>query len=444
MESTGARSPHYVVDASSLDRLLVHVTLPSTLVGSLRVAEGAEPFVADARVRTAQGVWRLERDGQSFVTAHCADGCEVSYAFALSEAARKLGDAESAEAFPSAVIAPSSTWLLGVAEHAGYSLEVHSPAPNGFLSAFPPVDPARPDANVFSSASTVFAPFAAFGAWRTRVLHVSEAQITIGITGTPYATSDDELARWVEQTLTPMADYYGGLPKLYPLILVVPGDRGIHGVTLGNGGSSVLLRVGREVTSAMALDAWVPTHELVHVLFPSVAPRLPWIEEGLATYVEPIIRARAGRVSVERFWIDLLEGLPQGLPQKGDRGLDHTPTWGRTYWGGALYWLLTDVRIRERTQNRRSVREALVAILNAGGDVSADWSLDRILGAADAACEGSEFRDVYRQMGQAAGAPDLKELFADLGVSLRGRRVWFDEKARLAKVRAGITAQPAN
>ncbi len=437
---TDADSPHYAVDAASLDRLLVRATLPSKLVGPLRVTDGAERFVSDARVRTSEGEWPLERDGQSFVTAHCADGCELSYAFGLSEAGRILGDAELAESFPSAVLAPSSTWLLGSPAYAGYSLEVRPRAPEVFLTAFPPRDPARAAGTVVSTSATIFAPFAAFGAWRTRVLAVSEARVTVGITGGPYAISDDELTHWVEQTLTPMAEYYRGLPRLYPLILVVPGNRGIHGVTLGNGGSSVLLRVGREVTSAVALDGWVPTHELVHVLFPSVAPRLPWVEEGLATYVEPIIRARAGRVTVRGFWTDLLEGLPQGLPQKGDRGLDHTPTWGRTYWGGALYWLLTDVRIRERTQNHRSVQDALVAILHAGGDVSVDWSLERILGVADAACGGREFRDTYAEMGPSPGSPNLQQLLAELGVSFKNRSVVFDEAARLASVRAGITA----
>jgi hypothetical protein len=239
-----------------------------------------------------------------------------------------------------------------------------------------------------------------------------------------------------------MGDYYGGLPAITPLILVVPGDRHIHGVTLGNGGSSVLLRVGADVTTAEALGEWVPTHELVHVLFPSVAPRLPWIEEGLATYVEPIVRLRAGRISVERFWGELIGGLPQGLPQSGDQGLDHTRTWGRTYWGGALYWLLTDVRIRERTHNQRSVQDALQAILRAGGNVSEDWSLERILSIADAAVQGREFHETYGQMADAPWAPDLKQLSADLGVSVKGRRVAFDDSARLAAVRQAITRKP--
>src|SRR4051812_43432467 len=144
--------PHYAIDATSLERLLVRVTFPRRPTGPLRVAGGAESFVSDAQVRTPAGVWPLERDEQAFTTTHCAEGCEVSYSFALVEAAQKLRDAELAERFSSAVVAPSSSWLLGAPEQVGYSLEVRAPAPNVFLTAFPPLDPARPDDTFASPA----------------------------------------------------------------------------------------------------------------------------------------------------------------------------------------------------------------------------------------------------------------------------------------------------
>ena len=56
--------------------------------------------------------------------------------------------------------------------------------------------------------------------------------------------------------------------------------------------------------------------------------------KGLATYVESIARAQAGELGVEQVWAGFVKGMPNGLPQSGDRGLDHTHTWGRTYWGG--------------------------------------------------------------------------------------------------------------
>jgi hypothetical protein len=53
-----------------------------------------------------------------------------------------------------------------------------------------------------------------------------------------------------------------------------------------------------------------------------------WMEEGMATYIEPIARAEIGRMSPERVWGDFVRHMPQGLPQAGDQGLDHTSTWG--------------------------------------------------------------------------------------------------------------------
>ena len=42
--------------------------------------------------------------------------------------------------------------------------------------------------------------------------------------------------------------------------------------------------------------------------------------------------------------------MPKGLPQAGDQGLDNTGTWGREYWGGAMFCLLADIEIRKATK----------------------------------------------------------------------------------------------
>jgi hypothetical protein len=104
------------------------------------------------------------------------------------------------------------------------------------------------------------------------------------------------------------------------------------------------------------------THELVHLAFPDVAEDHHWIEEGIATYVEPIARVQIGDLTPERIWTDMLRDMPKGEPQPFDQGLDHTHTWGRTYWGGALFCLLADVRIRQETNNRTGLQDALRGI----------------------------------------------------------------------------------
>jgi hypothetical protein len=129
------------------------------------------------------------------------------------------------------------------------------------------------------------------------------------------------------------------------LIVPVEGQRGVlNGRTMGYGAASTKVFVGQLATEEDLKRDWVMTHEMVHLAFPSVAEQHHWIEEGLATYVEPIARVEAGDLEPQSIWHDLVEGLPKGLPQAGDNGLDYTHTWGRTYWGGALFCTLADTR----------------------------------------------------------------------------------------------------
>jgi hypothetical protein len=240
-----------------------------------------------------------------------------------------------------------------------------------------------------------------------------------------------------------VARYYGRFPVRRVLLLVLPGRGGGlgYGKTLGNGGASILLPIG-ETTSARELERdWMLVHEMIHLAFPSVPRKHLWLEEGIATYVEPFARARAGRLSEEAAWSGLVRGLPNGLPQQGDRGLDNTPTWGRTYWGGALFCLLADLDIRDRTGGRFSLDDALRAILDRGGDISVRWELARALEEGDRAIGTPVLSELYARMGSRPYDVDLPALFKKLGVKASGKTVAFDDGAPWSKLRRSITAR---
>src|SRR5882762_6572460 len=168
------------------------------------------------------------------------------------------------------------------------------------------------------------------------------------------------------------------------MALAAPGNQ-IHGRARAIGGGSSLFFLGTDLDAAQARRSWELVHELVHLGFPSLPRRHHWAEERLATYVEPIVRARAGELSAEKVWGNLVRGLPQGLPGRGDEGLDRTLTWGRTYWGGALFWLLADVEIRERPGNRLGLEDALRPLVAQGGSIAERWPLQRALEVGDRA-----------------------------------------------------------
>jgi len=196
--------------------------------------------------------------------------------------------------------------------------------------------------------------------------------------------------------------------------------------------------VGQHAALADLYNDWEFTHEMVHFSFPSVADHHHWIEEGIATYVEPIARASIGILTAEQVWGEMLGRMPQGLPEAGDRGLDRTHTWGRTYWGGALFCLQADVEIRKRTGDAKGLQDALRAINRAGGTIEADWPLARAFEIGDKAADGRTLIELYGQMASKPAAVDLPHLWEQLGVRPNGQGIALDDQAPWAAIRSGI------
>jgi predicted metalloprotease with PDZ domain len=101
--------------------------------------------------------------------------------------------------------------------------------------------------------------------------------------------------------------------------------------------------------------------------------------------------------------------------------------------------LLADLEIRERTQNRRSLDDALRAVLLGGGDVSVRWDLARALEMGDRATGIDVLTDLHRRMGNAPYPVDLTALWKRLGVKLVGDQLVFDDAAPLAGLRRSMT-----
>ena len=146
---------------------------------------------------------------------------------------------------------------------------------------------------------------------------------------------------------------------------------------------------------------------------------------------------------VAEVWKWTLDEMPAGQPKAGDGGLNETRDHHRSYWGGAAFWLMADVLIRERTRNRFGVQAALRAINRESCGYTADWTPEQLVKAGDAATGGTELADLYAEKGVAGSPVDINALLVRLGAGLRGGEVVFDDKAPLAAIRRAITQVPA-
>jgi hypothetical protein len=256
---------------------------------------------------------------------------------------------------------------------------------------------------------------------------------------------DAPVIAWIKRSAGIVAAYYGRFPTPTLHIQVVPesGDGVRGGQSFGSRGGFIRLRVGRDVTDVQLRDDWVLVHEMTHLALPDVGEDHAWLSEGLATYVEGIARVQAGNRTQLDVWTEELRSMPRGLPQPGDRGLDHTHTWGRTYWGGAMFCLLADVEIRRRTDNRFGLQDAVRAVTRTSGGLVSDWPIERVLKTGDAAVGTTTLEDLYAQMKDAPVTPDLMALWRRLGVEPDGASVRLRDDAPLAEIRRAIMQAPA-
>jgi hypothetical protein len=285
-------------------------------------------------------------------------------------------------------------------------------------------------------------PYAAFDRLPFEAVQIGDALIRVAFGPGTFDLPRLRIIEFVRQSARSVAVYFGRFPAHTARLLVLnttgPGRPVRSGTAFGHGGAAIKLTLSANVSAAELDRDWILVHEMSHLALPSLPRRQHWFEEGMASYVEPLARAQAGLLGPERVWGDMLAGLPQGLPRPGDQGLDHTPTWGRTYWGGALFCLLADIEIRETTDGQRGLQHALRAVL-AHGNIERESAIGPLLEIGDSATGTGVLASLYARMRDRPHPVDLDRLWARLGVRAAPAGVEFDASAPLAALRAALT-----
>lgn len=287
-------------------------------------------------------------------------------------------------------------------------------------------------------------PYSAFDALPTIELPVPGGVLRVGFAGSDLALPTQDVLDWVARSARAVSIYFGRFPVREARVLIVPVDgRGVRGgQAFDYRGAAIRVPLGRD-TDQHALDRdWVMVHEMIHLALPNLDDRHNWLSEGMATYVESIARVQAGDLTEETIWRGFVRDMRQGLPAAGDKGLDHTPTWGRTYWGGALFCMLADIEIRKRSGNRYGLQDSFRAILAEGGTHEEYWPIERVIAAADSAVGSSVLAELYALHRAQPIHTDLTGLWKELGIRADGETITFDRGASLAHIRERIARRP--
>src|SRR5260370_17386579 len=101
-----------------------------------------------------------------------------------------------------------------------------------------------------------------------------------------------------------------------------------------------------------------------------------------------------------------------------------------------MFCLVAEVQIRERTQNRKGLQDALRAILNHGGDITQDWEIEKALAIGDQATGTDVLQKLYEKMRGHPSPVYLTQLWQKLPLSIHPHPpVHFNDKPPDATIR---------
>jgi hypothetical protein len=259
---------------------------------------------------------------------------------------------------------------------------------------------------------------------------------------------DQAATSWVKDAATCVAGLYGRFP-VDATVFVVPvqgADEVVFGRVMSLSGASVALLFGSQTKAATEHDDWVVVHELSHLGTASFMGEGHWLEEGLATYYEPVLRERAGWMTERQLWGHFVREMPRGLPRPGEPpNIEERDDIDSTYWGGALFAFLADLRIRTGTHGTRSLDDVMRAALARLGDSTHEARLADFLRTGDEATGTDALGSVDAGFAVRGQPPDLDATWHSLGVEPQadGSVVLHDD-APLAAIRRAIARGAAH
>jgi hypothetical protein len=454
--TVAAPSWSFLVDAPAAGSHVLRIEGTFRNVGTprLMIDDDAARFVTGLEVNDGTGWVAPRRIGGAWQVAACVRGCAVRYAIDLDALAASCDDAVDCAARAGEVtISPALVWLLHPQPkgNAPVTLKVRGADPSRFATGLRRA-PGPPGALTYAFRSPELdeGSFTAFGPLHRQRVDAAGARIDVArLGGAGARMSDAEVGAWIGDAARCVARLYGRFPVDDATVFVVPvagGSEVVFGKVLALAGASVALLVGDAMTANAAREDWVLVHELFHLGFPSFRGEGRWLGEGLATYYEPILRARSGWIDDAKVWGDFARQMPRGLPRPGaSAGLVKRDDIDAIYWGGALFALMSDVSIRERTGGQRSLDDVIRAALAHGGDATRVWTVADVVDVGAEATGTDVLRAMYASHAARGEPIDLDGLLAQLGVERQpggdDAPVILRDDAPLSAVRRAITAR---
>ncbi|GMV43789.1 MAG: hypothetical protein AMXMBFR64_55050 [Myxococcales bacterium] len=291
----------------------------------------------------------------------------------------------------------------------------------------------------------------ALGALEQHVVKVTGGELDVAILDGRRRATDQGVRRWLLEAAHASTLVYGTLPADRVQVLVEPvvdtsGWPVPFAEVLRGGGVGLHLRVAATATDEqLAGDDHMALHSLAHLLLPRLGPDAAWLEEGIATYYQVVLRARAGARPPEDAIARLDHGFRHARVQEA--GISAVATRGKAgaepvgdaawhRWAGTAFALAADVRLRSMNTGD-SLDGALASLRTCCmGDVT--YTARQLVTLLDEATHTTVFSTLYEDAANTHGVPSLDRLYEILGMGVQDGRVATTNLAPYAYVRLSI------
>ena len=279
------------------------------------------------------------------------------------------------------------------------------------------------------------------GVLRVSVLYGADAEQTAKLHG------------WLSRVTKAILSAYGRLPlpDVQLLVLPMPSHRRavMFGQSIRGEGNALELLVDPSRPVSEFDDDWVAVHELSHLMHPYLGDRGSWLAEGLATYYQNVLRARAGLLTPLQAWDRLKEGFEDQRDsystslQNSARDMHVTHDFRRIYWSGAAFWMTVDTDLRRESRGALTLDLALSRFRDCCLPAYKGWSPDDFVAKLDALLGTNTVSARYREFADMRRFPDWKKVYAALGIHDAGGHLQLDPDVPDATLRDAIMAPRA-
>ena len=374
------------------------------------------------------------------------------YTVDLERAARQ--ERHNRSLLPGNVIVSPTLWLWRPELMGNTQLRVRFQLPENVKVSVPwePVSTDRQEYRIAKSPESASAT-AVFGDFDYEEIAVPGAVLRVGLLKAEAGMNTEAIINWVRATATDVSLAYGRFPNPSPQVVVIPvggsRDRSQSAVPYGrvirDGGEAVELLIDQRQPIEAFLADWTATHEFSHLMLPYMNRQQKWVSEGFSQYYQNVLLARSGTYDELTAWQKLYEGFERGRLSRPEMSPNEAAADNvraslmKVYWSGAALALMADVKLREQSDGEETLGVVLGRLQGCCLPSDRVWSGLELFATLDSLTSYPVFMQLYRRYADTAGFPDVRPLFARLGLSASNGKVRLRRHAELADIRLAIT-----